>query len=319
MITKKKFTGVLAAGVTLLSLAACSTSTDSTASSTGTSTDASTKEVTDYLDHTLTVPTDPKRVIGTYLEDYLVSLDVTPVAQWTVGSGSVLSYLQDYLTDIPTLNYDMPYEDVLSFEPDLLFVSSSDLVEGDKYEQYSQIAPTYVVENGDGVTWEDTYLDIAGVLGKEEQAETTITQYQTDAEELKNELTDAIGEKSIAVLWVTNNSAFVVAENRASGTLLYEDLGFQVPNVVADISASATADWSAISTEALAELDADYLILVDSDEEAALYDESAWQNIPAVANNQVFSFDSDHSWQYTGPIATQMMLSDVREAILGAE
>lgn len=301
----------------LIALSACD-SNPSTEDSTSASV-SDTKTVTDYLDHTVEVPANPQRIIGSYLEDYLVSLNEIPVAQWTVGSGSVLHYLQDELSDVPTINYDLPYEDVLSYEPDLLLISSSGLVEGDAYTQYSEIAPTYVVANGEGVTWQDTYRDVAGVFGKEDVAEETIETYETNAKTLAADLQTEVGEKSVAVIWVTNNSAFVVAANRASGPLLYDDLGFKVPNVVAEISDTATADWSAISNEALAELDADYLFLVDSDENAALYDESVWQNIPAVANDQVYRFDSDSSWQYTGPIATQMMLDDVRKVILDAE
>ena len=58
-----------------------------------------------------------------------------------MGSGSIQDYLQDDLKDVPTISYDLPYEKVLSFEPDLLLISSSATVEGGKYEHYSKIAP----------------------------------------------------------------------------------------------------------------------------------------------------------------------------------
>lgn len=275
-----------------------------------------TRKITDSLEHSIQVPKNPQRIIGTYLEDYLVALDKKPIAQWTVGSGSVLEYLQDKLADIPTISYDLPYEYVLNYEPDLLLISSSDLVEGNKYNEYSKIAPTYVVKNGEDVTWKDTFKDVAKVLGKEKQAKEQISKYEKDAAKLKTDLKKSIGDKSVAVLWVTNNSAFVVAEDRASGPLLYNDLGFKAPSVVAEISKNATSDWSAISNEKLAELDADYIFLVDSDKDAAMYNESYWKNIPAVQNNQVYRFDSSHSWQYSGPIASSKMLDDVRQTFI---
>lgn len=77
-------------------------------------------------------------MIGSYLEDYLVALEVTPVAQWTVGNDSDQAYLQDKLAEVPRINYDLPFEDVLSFEPDLLLMDSNSMVEGDKYDQYSK-------------------------------------------------------------------------------------------------------------------------------------------------------------------------------------
>lgn len=60
----------------------------------------------------------------------------------------------------------------------------------------------------------------------------------------------------------------MVADDRSSGQLLYHELGFSVPPLVSEISKTATADWSAVSLEKLAELDADYLILVNSDQGA---------------------------------------------------
>ncbi len=35
------------------------------------------------------------------------------------------------------------------------------MVEGDKYDQYSKIVPTYVVTNGEDVTWRERLTDIA--------------------------------------------------------------------------------------------------------------------------------------------------------------
>lgn len=46
-----------------------------------------THEVTDTLGNKVTVPAKPKRIIASYLEDYLVALGEKPVAQWTVGQG----------------------------------------------------------------------------------------------------------------------------------------------------------------------------------------------------------------------------------------
>ena len=59
--------------------------------------------LTDGMGHEVTVPANPQRIIASYLEDPLVALGFTPVAQWTVGEGSIQHYLQDYLQDVPTI------------------------------------------------------------------------------------------------------------------------------------------------------------------------------------------------------------------------
>lgn len=306
----------LLAACSLTLLGACGTNNDSTDSS-GSATTSSeiATTFTDATGNEVTVPENPQRVIGSYLEDYLVALGVTPVAQWTVGNDSDQAYLQDKLADVPRINYDLPYEDVLSFEPDLLLMDSSSMVEGDKYEQYSKIAPTYVVTNGEDVTWRERLTDIAKVLHKEEQAAQVEADYDDLVAATKEAYADQIQGKSIAVLWVVNNSVFMVSETKSSGQLLYHELGFEVPSLVSEISESATADWSAVSLEKLAELDADYLILVNSDKGADFFSEQVWQNLDAVKNNHLWEFGPESSWLYNGPIAYTKMIEDIQSKL----
>lgn len=297
-------------------LGACSTNNDSTDSS-GSATTSSeiATTFTDAMGNEVTVPENPQRVIGSYLEDYLVALGVTPVAQWTVGNDSDQAYLQDKLAEVPRINYDLPFEDVLSFEPDLLLMDSNSMVEGDKYDQYSKIAPTYVVTNGEDVTWRERLTDIAKVLHKEEQAAQVEADYDELVAATKETYADQIQGKSIAVLWVVNNSVFMVSETKSSGQLLYHELGFEVPALVSEISESATADWSAVSLEKLAELDADYLILVNSDKGADFFSEQVWQNLDAVKNNHLWEFGPESSWLYNGPIAYTKMIEDIQSKL----
>lgn len=306
----------LLAACSLTLLGACSTNNDSTDSS-GSATTSSeiATTFTDAMGNEVTVPENPQRVIGSYLEDYLVSLGVTPVAQWTVGNDSDQAYLQDKLAEVPRINYDLPFEDVLSFEPDLLLMDSNSMVEGDKYDQYSKIAPTYVVTNGEDVTWRERLTDIAKVLHKEEQAAQVEADYDELVAATKETYADQIQGKSIAVLWVVNNSVFMVSETKSSGQLLYHELGFEVPALVSEISESATADWSAVSLEKLAELDADYLILVNSDKGADFFSEQVWQNLNAVKNNHLWEFGPESSWLYNGPIAYTKMIEDIQSKL----
>ena len=148
MFKNRKVFLAAASMLVLLGLSACGQSGTTESSSN----EAAAHQLTDAQSHKVEVPDKPKRVIASYLEDYLVALDEKPVAQWTVGKGSIQDYLQDELKDIPTINYDLPYEEVLKYEPDLLLIGSNATVEGGKYDEYQKIAPTYVVKNGDDVT-----------------------------------------------------------------------------------------------------------------------------------------------------------------------
>lgn len=293
----------------LFTLAACGQSSESK------DTNNDVRTLTDAQDHQVKIPNKPKRIIASYLEDYLVALDEKPVAQWTVGEGKIQNYLQDKLNDIPTINYDMPYEDVLKFEPDLLLIGSNGSLEGGKYKEYSKIAPTYVVKNGDNVTWRDQLEDIGNVLNKEDKAKQVEKDYDQLVNQTKKDMKEQIDGKSAVVLWVTNNSAFMVAENRSSGQLLYKELGFEVPQLTKDISKKATADFSQVSLENLSQLDADYIFLVNSDSNAAMFKDPLWSNIPAVKNNHLYEFDGESSWLYNGPIAYTKMVESIRDVL----
>lgn len=311
MIKNRKIVLAAAALFALVGLSACGQSGTTESSSS----EPATRQLTDAQDHKVEIPEKPKRVIASYLEDYLVALDEKPVAQWTVGKGSIQGYLQDELEDIPTINYDLPYEEVLKYEPDLLLIGSNATVEGGKYDEYAKIAPTYVVKNGDGVTWREQLNEIGKVFNKEDKAKQVEEDYETLITQTKKDFGDKIDGKSAAVLWVTNNSAFMVAENRSSGRLLYGDLGFETPALTKEVSEKATSDWSAVSLESLSQLDADYLFLVNSDQGAAMFEDPLWQNIPAVKNNQLYEFGPETSWLYNGPIAYTKMVENIKEVL----
>ncbi|WP_458121584.1 ABC transporter substrate-binding protein [Paenibacillus sp. Z6-24] len=104
-------------------------------------------------------------------------LGVTPVAQWSIGRGDVQNYLQDKLKGVPAISSELPYEAVINFTPDLLLIDSAEMVAGEKYNQYAQIAPTYVVGNAQNNDWREELQSIGSALGKSDQAKQTLANY----------------------------------------------------------------------------------------------------------------------------------------------
>ncbi|UOQ45603.1 ABC transporter substrate-binding protein [Halobacillus salinarum] len=277
------------------------------------------RTLTDAMGHEVTIPEEPKRVIASYLEDYLVALDITPAAQWSVQDGaSVQGYLQDSLKDVPTIPHDLPLETVASFKPDLLLMDSAGMVEGNKYEQYSRIAPTYVVGKAENNDWREELKTIGKVFGEEDKASKVLEDYEQKVDETKKDLKDAVGDESIAAIWLVGNTFYVVNDQLSSGDVLYNDLEVPEPNVVKEISGSSKSNWSEISLEKLAQLDADHIFLINSDgKEAKMLQDDIWQNIPAVKKGNVYEYAAaDSSWLYTGPIANTKMLEDINESLI---
>ncbi len=330
--TKKWFAILAGATALSLTLAACGSNSKDTggassapAASSAASAPAAAastapveRTLKDGLGHDVKIPANPKRIIASYLEDHLVAIGVMPIAQWGTSKGSKQDYLNDHLSALPPVPSDLPFEAVAGFNPDLLIIGDTSTVAGDKYSQYSKIAPTFVLGDEINGDWRQALLKVGEVLNKKAEAQKALDTYDQKAKDAKDKLQKASGAKSAAAIWLVGNKFFVVSEARSSGTVLYKDLGFTVPAAVKEISAAGKANWNSISLEKLATLDADYIFLVNSDTATgseALKD-PVWGTIPAVKNNQVFQFDKTKSWLYSGAVANSMIIDDVLKSIV---
>lgn len=275
------------------------------------------RTLTDALGNEVTVPANPQRIIASYLEDHLVALGIKPVAQWSVPNG-IQDYLKDSLADVPTIGYDLPFEAVTSFDPDLILMAYDSNVEGDKFAQYSKIAPTFTI--GDKLTadWRAALLKVGEVVGKSEEAQKALDAYDVKAKDAKEKIQGFAAGESAAALWFVQGSFYIVSEKLSSGDLLYNQLGLAVPEVVKEISAAGTGNWNAIPLEKLAELDADHLFLINSgtDADSQALSDPIWQNIPAVKNGKLYEYPSTSSWLYAGTIAYSQVIDDVLESIV---
>jgi iron complex transport system substrate-binding protein len=273
---------------------------------------AAEKTVTDAMGHKVVVPANPQRVLASYLEDHLVTLGVTPVAQWSVTNG-VLDYLSAGLKDVPTISYDLPLEAVTSFMPDLIIVDSESLVQNGLYDQYNKIAPTYVLGDAVNKDWRKALTTIGDLLGKSAEAEKAIKDYDQKAADAKVKLTASVGEQSAAALWLVQKNFYIVDETRASGEVLYKDLGMKAPNLVTEIPADKRATWNPISLEKLSELTADHIFLVNSDksEGSEILNSATWKSIPAVKAGHVYELSSTSSWLYSGAYADSKTIDDI--------
>lgn len=294
---------------------------NNTAAETETQTEApAERTLTDAMGHEVKIPANPERIIASYLEDNLVTLGVKPVAQWSINNGSGLQdYLQGDLNGIPGIASDLPFEAVASFSPDLIIMGSESTVEGEKYEQYNKIAPTYVLGDDINNDWRQALLKIGEILNRSDEAQKALDDYDSKAKEIKEKVTSATGgTETAAALWLFNNKFYVVSNNVSSGEVMYNELGLLEPEVVKEASAKATGNWSEISLEKIAEMDVDYLFLVNSDKGtgAEALKDAVWQSIPAVKNGNVFEFESTSSWLYSGVQANLQIMEDIQNSIV---
>ncbi|MGO4500132.1 ABC transporter substrate-binding protein [Paenibacillus sp. 2RAB27] len=292
-----------------------STAPAATAAATATPAPSVDKVLKDSMGHDVKVPANPKAVIASYLEDPLLALGVKPVVQWSVKGSTVQDYLQTQLAGVPTIGYDLPVESVLKAAPDFMIVGNESAVEKGLYDQYSKVVPIFVLGSEVTADFRKTLLKMGEILNKSDAAYAALKKYDQKVTDTKAKLAATVGDKKVAILWLTNKSFFVVNGKVASGAVAYGDLGLKMPNILA-VLPDATANWTPISLEKLAQLDADYIFLVNSDKgQAGNLEDPLWKNVPAVKSGKVFEMDTKSSWLYNGVIAGERVMDDIVKVI----
>lgn len=256
------------------------------------------------------IPVNPKRVVGIYLEDYLLALGVTPVVQWYHPSWGK----QDYLgLEVPTFDITGSIESLLEASPDLIIVDGA--ADAAKYELYSKIAPTYRLPESILQSPPEILKTIGDVLGIPEEAERALSDYNKKIADTKAKLDQAVGDETVAVLRLNigdKTLALFGIENRFTGNI-YKEMGLTPHPFARDMT-----DFQAIlSEEKIPELDADHIIIFPSNgswdseenqEAMQVFDGPLWKSVPAVKNGHVYRGDRTH-WQ-SGAIKANMMKAD---------
>lgn len=263
----------------------------------------------------------PKRVIGLYMEDFLVALGVKPVAQTVIGNFS-LPYLKPNIGDLPKLDTSaISFEAVLQAQPDLVLLAFENYAAEGRYDQYSKIAPTYVFGKDAPNNWRETLRTVGSLIGKSSEADKVIKDYEAKVTAGKSKLAASIGREKVALLRVRSNKEIRLygGPQGYAGSVLYQDLGLEPPDLVKKIAWGDESGLETISMEVLPELDADHLFIVidEGGRERAkeLMESSVWKSLPAVKKGNVHEVDLDH-WMTFGPVAYNLKVDDVLKALI---
>ncbi|MFD1850434.1 iron-hydroxamate ABC transporter substrate-binding protein [Oceanobacillus bengalensis] len=294
----------------LVLLAACGdNNTPSEQESETESTEEPSEIVIDSAMGEVTIPAGAKKILAPFHEDALLALGVTPVAKWAIGE--MLQYhLESELEELPKIEWNMPLEQVLSYEPDLIILENSmDSYEG-TYDDYNKIAPTYVMTEETTGDWRKQIEVFSKLLGKEEAAEKALNDYEEKVASASEEIKNVIGDETVAAMWVTGDQFFLFEKNRHTADMFYGELGINYPKLVEELG-DAEVQWNPISIEKLSELDADHVFLLAEEGEQGietLENSSVWQSTSAVENGNVYILNDTSSWTNTGLIASELTI-----------
>ncbi|WP_409290388.1 ABC transporter substrate-binding protein [Peribacillus sp. SCS-37] len=309
---QKKYISFLAALLcSILVLSACGKNESSGA-------DKKSKEttLTDAMGK-VTIPAEPKRILAPYMEDSLAALGVKPAAQWSIGD-TVLDYLQPQLKDVPKIGWDMPLEQAIEADPDLIVFSSKGAIQNGQYEEYKKIAPVYVYKDEDSADWKKQLKIMGKITGKEKDAEKKIGDYEKNAEKASKDIKSSIGDETAAIIWSAGGKYYLFENNRFAGNVLYGDLGVSQPAMVKKLP-KAEAAWQPVSLESLSSLDADHLFLVSLPNEAGtakLKESSVFKSMPAAKTGSVYELDDPSYWNINGLIAYEKAMEAIKKSLV---
>ncbi|WP_223594516.1 iron-hydroxamate ABC transporter substrate-binding protein [Neobacillus bataviensis] len=264
----------------------------------------------------VTIPANPKRILAPYLEDSLLALGVKPAAQWSIGD-TVLDYLQPELKGVPKIGWDLPLEQAISNDPDLIIFSSPTAIQKGQYEEYKKVAPTYVFKDEVSADWRKQVTQMGEILNKQKEAKDALAKYDTKVSEAKAKIQDAIDGESAAIIWVMADKFYLMENNRFSANVLYGDLGIKQPAFVEGLG-KAAVQWDPIALEKLPEIKADHIFLVSKKGEPGLdilAKSSIWNGLDAVKNGHVYEMNDPSNWTINGLIASEKTLDEVVKAL----
>lgn len=281
---------------------------------------ADTRQVTDAMGNTVTVPEAPQRVI-TLSEidlDTALTLGVTPVGTINGrGQAAPPRYLDGKLPagievvgDIDNPNL----ETLLELEPDLILTGP---VKPEQLAILNEIAPTVITFNW-ARPWQESMQRTAQALNKEAEAKAVLERYRARVEAARQRLAAHQGETLSIVRWNPKGPSYMFKDAFAS--TVAEDVGLLRPAHQQDRGHTHSM---ALSLESLELLDADWLVigtLATSGEAVEAMNQAeqtpAFRQLSAIQAKRFGAVDGSLWTSLGGPMAALQVIDDI-EALLG--
>ncbi len=236
-----------------------------------------------------------------YLGGDVIGADMTyPAETWT-------SVAEE--KGVENISGDM--EAIATLAPDLIITMNSDF-----YEQYSAIAPTILIPYGT-YDQEQIVVELGKVLGKEDEANAWVDEFNTNIETLKAEIDDP--SKTIGIVDSWGGSMYMYGANFGrGGYILYDKLGFSGTAMAEEEYVRADNSYLTVDAEGLTNYAGDVLFIcapVEGAEEIKAL--PTYEDLEAVQNDQVIELDYD-TFLYDDPYSLNAQIESLME-IYGSE
>ncbi|MGY1740647.1 MULTISPECIES: ABC transporter substrate-binding protein [unclassified Blastococcus] len=259
----------------------------------------------------------PERVVvlDTGELDAVLALGLTPVgAVRTDVSAELPGFVEDAgvdpadIGDVGTIA-EPDLEAIAALEPDLVL---SNVVRHEAlYDQLSGIAPTVMAEHV-GETWKENLLLAGEALGRTEQAEALLAEYEARAADVGAGFGDPAATEVSVARFIDATSVRLYGTGSFIGTVL-ADVGFARPAVQ-----QVDETFVAVGPEQVGQADGDLLFWSGYGDDGAGAAEQVvagplWQSLQAVQDGHAFAVDDDRWFLGLGPLGAGLVLDDLEE------
>lgn len=256
------------------------------------------------------IPVDPKRIVVLEYLGEALAVGVKPIG----AAAYLMDAFAGNVEGIEDVGVPVNLEKVAALKPDLI-ISFDGGSDREDRPQLEKIAPFV------SIAWSGKVYDhlraMGDIVGKKDQAEQWIKNYEAKAQAAKAQLAAVAPEGSTAVALGVFDKDFSVYEDRNIGYTLYHALGF-VPPAKVKAYIEDGKDWGSekISLEVLPEYAAaDYLFVMLYGDQATVekkYEDlkqtSMWKNLPAVKAGHVYVIGRE--WFYYDALTLEWELDE---------
>lgn len=267
------------------------------------------------------IPIDPQRIIvvDQIILEAVLALGIKPVgAAEPERISSTGRHLLDKNKDTISIGKEsqLNIEKMVQLHPDVILGLE---IATDTYNLFSKIAPTVSLEYVQ-TAWKDTFQRLGEILGKSEQAQQALAQYQHRVEKLRAAFSTLKAKTKVSVSRFY--AGLKTTEFRTPFSFpvsVIEELGLSIPVMQRQLTTSPEQTFVQVSLERLDLLDADAMFVAldpGSEKTFKKYQNSqVWRQLNVVKNKQVYTVDSSY-WIFGNLLSARAILDDLTKYLL---
>ncbi|MNO29533.1 Iron(3+)-hydroxamate-binding protein YxeB precursor [compost metagenome] len=261
------------------------------------------------------VSKNPERIVAIQYLSSLLAVKANAIGSTTrIMDNPYFSGLTDNIEIVGSSGSDVSFEKLIDLHPDLIVIMTSD---EEEYNNYSKIAPTIAIPYGNFSSIEEEVRFFGDLLGREEEATTWISDYNTRIAAANAKVQAVIpSDATFSIMQETDKTLSIYgSEFGRGGQAIYGNLGRISPPSYDE--ALLNEKYKDTSIELLDQYAGDYIILTTERSLEELRNDPIWGKLEAVKNDRLYAWSNTRSY-FIDPLSVLMQTEELAEWLTNA-